>query len=90
MIERKSPDGEENRYIFKIMADEYVIKGKDDPAYMGQVVAYLDATINAMIAGNPKLNKCQIAVLAGLKIADELHKLRQQYQYLDEVLKEAR
>ena len=90
MIERKNPAIEEGRFIFKIMGDEYVIKGQDDPAYMGQVVSYLESITDSIISANPKLSKCQVAVLAGLKIADEFHKLRQEYQYLDQLLKEAR
>jgi cell division protein ZapA len=90
MIERKNLENEEGRFIFKIMGDEYVIKGQDDPAYMGQVVSYLESITDSITSANPKLSKCQVAVLAGLKIADEFHKLRQEYQYLDQLLKEAR
>ena len=90
MIERKNPETEEGRFIFRIMGDEYVVKGQDDPAYMGQIVSYLETITDSIIAANPKLSKCQVAVLAGLKIADEFHKLRQEYQYLDQLLKEAR
>ena len=90
MIERKNPEKEDGRFIFKIMGDEYVIKGQNDPAYMGQVVSYLEAIADSIMNTNPKLSKCQVAVLAGLKVADEFHKLRQEYQYLDQLLKEAR
>jgi cell division protein ZapA (FtsZ GTPase activity inhibitor) len=67
-----------------------VIKGQDDPTYMGQVVSYLETIADSIMNANPKLSKCQVAVLAGLKVADEFHKLRQEYQYLDQLLKEAR
>jgi cell division protein ZapA len=90
MIERKNSEKAEDRFIFKIMGDEYVIKGQDDPAYMGQVVSYLESITDSIMYANPKLSKCQVAVLAGLKVADEFHKLRQEYQYLDQLLKEAR
>ncbi len=90
MIERRNPETEEGRFIFRIMGDEYVVKGQDDPAYMGQIVSYLETITDSIIAANPKLSKCQVAVLAGLKIADEFHKLRQEYQCLDQLLKEAR
>jgi cell division protein ZapA len=90
MIERKSSERDEDRFIFKIMGDEYMIKGQDDPIYMGQVVSYLELITDSIMNANPKLSKCQVAVLAGLKIADEFHKLRQEYQYLDQLLKEAR
>lgn len=90
MIERKNLEKEEDRFIFRIMGDEYVIKGQDDPVYMGQVVSYLESITDSIMNANPKLSKCQVAVLAGLKVADEFHKLRQEYQYLDQLIKEAR
>lgn len=90
MIVRKNPENDENRFIFKIMGDEYVIKGKDDPQYMEEVVAYLESVIEPIMNNNEKLNKCQVAILAALKVADEYQKLRQEYQYLDQLLKEAR
>jgi cell division protein ZapA len=87
MIERK--EAEENRIIVKIMGDEYVIRGTDTTEYVERIVSYVEGIIDQM-SGNQKLNKCQIAVLTALKIADELYKLRQEYQYLDDLLKESK
>lgn len=87
MIERK--EAEENRIIVKIMGDEYVIRGTDTTEYVDRIVSYVEGVIDQM-SGNQKLNKCQVAVLAALKIADELYKLRQEYQYLDDLLKESK
>lgn len=88
MIERK--EAEENRIIVKIMGDEYVIRGTDTPEYVNRIVSYVEGIIDGVGDNQNKLNKCQVAVLAALKIADELYKLRQEYQYLDELLKESR
>ncbi|NLY74916.1 MAG: cell division protein ZapA [Firmicutes bacterium] len=89
MIERK--EAEENRIIVKIMGDEYVIRGTDSPEYIERVVSYVEGIIDAINESqNNKLNKCQVAVLAALRIADELYKLRQEYQYLDDLLKESK
>lgn len=88
MIERK--DAEENRYIVKIMGDEYIIRGTDPPEYVERIVSYVEGVIDGISDNQNKLNKCQIAVLAALKIADELYKLRQEYQYLDDLLKESK
>jgi len=90
MIERVKTDLSENSYIFKVMGDEYLIRGRDTPEYMEEVAIYIEGIINSVAAGNPKLNKSQISVLAALKIADELHKMRQQYQYLEDLLEKAR
>lgn len=88
MIERRNE--EDSGYIFKIMGDEYIIRGKDNQEYMAEVALYIENTINSIAENNPKLNKSQISVLAALRIADELHKLRQQYQYLENLLEQAR
>lgn len=90
MSERKNKEAEEDRFTFNIMGDEYVIKGNDSPEYKKKIVFYLETVIENTIQSNGKLNKCQIAVLTALKIADELHKLRQEYQYLSDLLKEAK
>lgn len=88
MIERK--EAEENRIIIKIMGDEYVIRGTDNREYIERIVSYVEGVIEGIGDNQNKLNKCQIAVLAALKIADELYKLRQEYQYLDDLLKESK
>lgn len=88
MIERN--EAEENRIIVKIMGDEYVIRGTDSREYIERIVSYVEGVIESISDNQNKLNKCQIAVLAALRIADELYKLRQEYQYLDELLKDSK
>jgi cell division protein ZapA len=90
MIERKNSEVEDERFIIKIMGDEYVVKGKDSPQYKQEIAAYLEEVIENISKSNLRLNKCQTAVLAALKIADELQKLRQDYKYLEQLLKEAK
>ena len=85
MIERK--EAEENRLVVNIMGDEYVIRGTDNREYIERIVSYVEGVIEGISDNQNKLNKCQIAVLAALRIADELYKLRQEYQYLDDLLK---
>ena len=79
MIERKPAAEGGNTFTVSIMGDEYIIKGNDSPEYMQEIAGYLEKTIEAITANNQKLNKCQTAVLAALKITDELYKLRQKY-----------
>ena len=89
MIERKTSEVENGQYIIKIMGEEYMIRGNKDQNYVDQITSYLDDIIKIIMSNNPKLNKSQAAVLAALKLADELHKLRQEYQYLEKILKDA-
>ncbi len=88
MIERK--EVEEKKFLVKIMGDEYVIRGTDTQEYVERIVSYVEGIIDGIGDNQNKLNKCQVAVLAALKIADELYKLRKEYQYLDDLLKESK
>ncbi len=84
MIVRKETNPNENSFSFQIMGDDYVVKGNDKPEYMEAIVNYLESVINNIMSSNQKLNKNQVAVLAALKIADELYKLRQKYQHKEQ------
>jgi len=90
VIESRAVEIEGNRYIFRILGDEYTIKGTGDPAYVERVASYLEQNIIEVTQSNSKLTKTQSVVLAALRIADELHKLRQEYDYLDELLREVK
>jgi cell division protein ZapA len=79
-----------NSCIFKIMGDEYIIRGNDSIEYMQQVVDYIEKTVATVTQSNPRLNKSQILLFSALKIADEFHKLRQDYQVLEELIEESK
>lgn len=89
MIERKNGEAETKQYIVRLMGEEYLIRGNDDRDYVNQIASYLEEILKTIATNSPKLNKSQVAVLAALKVADEIHKLRQKYQYLDNLLEEA-
>lgn len=84
MIIHKKTTTTENSYTFEIMGDEYVVKGTDNPEYMEEIIQHIDSVISSIINSNQKLMKSQVAVLAALKIADELYKLRQEYERLEQ------
>jgi cell division protein ZapA len=84
MIIHKKNTPAENSYTFEIMGDEYMVKGTDQPEVMETIIHYLESVINNISGSNPKLVKSQVAVLAALKIADELYKLRQEYERLEQ------
>ncbi|GEM_PF-681433 len=89
MLEKKNADGE-YVYTFKVMGDEYIIRGKDDPQYMQEIATFIETEIQSVAKSNPKLNRTQVSVLTALRIADELHKLRKEYRYLEELLEQAK
>lgn len=80
MVESKPTTVTEHSITFQIMGDNYAVKGSDKPEDMQAIVNYLESVIESIRSTNPKLMKSQVAVLAALKIADELFKLRQEYQ----------
>jgi cell division protein ZapA len=79
-----------NSYAFKIMGDEYIVRGHDSIEYMQQIVSYIEKTIDMVTKGNPHLNKSQIILFSALRITDEFHKLRQDYQALEELIEESK
>jgi cell division protein ZapA len=84
MFIHKKTTTTENSYTFEIMGDEYVVKGTDKPEYMEEIIQHIDSVISGIMGSNQKLMKSQVAVLAALKIADELYKLRQEYERLEQ------
>lgn len=89
MIQHKN-DTDENRYQINIMGDDYVIRGSGSRENMESIASYVENSIQGILTQNPKLNKVQVAVLSAFKIADELHKLREDYQYLEQLLNEVK
>lgn len=79
-----------NSCVFKIMGDDYIIRGHDSIEYMQEIVAYIENTIEIISKANPRLNKSQVLLFSALKIADELHKLRQENKFLEELIEEAK
>jgi cell division protein ZapA len=89
MAESK-PELTANSCVFKIMGDEYIIRGHDSIEYMQQIVTYTENTIDMVTKSNPRLNKSQILLFSALKIADDFHKLRRDYQALEELIEESK
>ncbi|HYH04387.1 MAG TPA: cell division protein ZapA [Bacillota bacterium] len=79
-----------NSCVFKILGDEYIIRGNDSIEYMQEIVAYIETTIENVSKASPRLNKSQVLLFSALKVADELHKLRQEYKVLEELIEEAK
>jgi cell division protein ZapA len=79
-----------NSCVFKIMGDEYIIRGQDSVEYMQQIVTYIEKMIDMVAKSNPRLNKSQILLFSALRVADEFYKLRQDYQALEELIEESK
>lgn len=80
-----------NEFIFKIMGDEYILRDREDnPEYMRKVVECIETAVSDVSKSNPKLIKSQILMLAALRIADDLQKIRNQYAEFEKLIEEAK
>jgi len=66
-----------------IFGQSYSIKGKDDPAYIRELAAFIDAKMKEVQKGTGTVDPHRVAILAALTIADELYRLREQYHNLE-------
>jgi cell division protein ZapA len=61
----------------------YYIKSGTDRAYMEEVARYLDQKMNAIASRTQTVDSFRVAVLAALHIADELFRLKQEHERLE-------
>lgn len=57
-----------------IRGEQYTIRATEDPSYVQQVAAYVDAKLDGVVKGSQALPPTKAIVLASLNIADELFK----------------
>ena len=60
----------------RIMDRDYTLRAGDDPSALRVVAKYVDGRMREISKAAAKLPKSDVAVLAALNIADELHKAR--------------
>lgn len=89
MIRRDETPGL-NTVTVRIMGDEYLIRGRDEPDYLAEVAAKVEARLREEQEAHPKLTKVQLAVLVALRFADELFKLRREHEEVLRALAEAK
>lgn len=68
------------RAVVKILGNEYVLKGNEDPAYLRRLAAMVDQRLSAIRDMSPRLGFSQAAILAALNLADELCKLELEHR----------
>lgn len=67
----------------EIFGQVYNIKGQDDPAYIRELAALVDAKMKEVQKGTGTADAHRVAILTALTIADELHRLREQHNALE-------
>lgn len=72
----------------KILGEDYTIRGRAPQGHIEQVARYVDERMREIAEAYPKLGTSRVAVLAAINMADELFKLREQYDQLTQLLEE--
>jgi cell division protein ZapA len=60
----------------EIYGQVYSIKGQDDPAYIRELAAFVDAKMRDVQKGTGTTDPHRVSILTALTIADELYRLR--------------
>lgn len=77
---------QKSRVDVEICGEQYTIRGTEKPEYIETVAEYVDRKMKQLVNINPKLTTSKAAVLAAINIADELSKLRADYDSLLEIM----
>jgi len=83
-------NSQKKRVQVEIFGDNYFVKGHADSKHILKLADYVDKKMNMIASKNSQLSIKQIAVLASLNIADELHKLQEDYNKLLQILEESK
>ena len=72
----------------QIFGQTFSVGGDLDEEYVQKLAAYVDEKMRAISEMTPTVDTQKIAVMAALAIADELHRLREERNDREELLKE--
>lgn len=75
-----------NKVTVKILDKDYTMVSDDSREYMQKVANFVDDIMHETYESNKKLGTSMIGVLAALKIADELHKVKEEKEELEKRL----
>jgi len=76
----------ESRVEVEIYGDYYILKGEGSTEELQMLAQYVNNKMEALAERNSRLSKHQTAVLAALNIAEELRKLREEYDNLVSII----
>lgn len=81
-------DNNKNRVLVRIMDQEYVIKGNEQPEYIEALAELVNEKMQLISIKNKHLNTQKVAVLAALNLADEFKKSSSAYDNLVKMIEE--
>jgi len=76
------------RVAVRILNQEYILKGTESPQYMEMLASHVDNKMRQITQRYPTLSVQKVAVLASLQLADDLIKLREDYDALIRLIEE--
>ncbi|MEW6031552.1 MAG: cell division protein ZapA [Bacillota bacterium] len=76
------------RVTARILGEDYTIRGRMPAEHIERVARYVDEKMLQIAEAYPKLGTSRVAVLAAINMADELFKIREQYDQLTQLLEE--
>ena len=83
-------DMEINRITVRIIGDDYLISGRDEPARLREVAEDVQNRLDGIALGNQKLAKTQLVMLVALRLAEELSNLRKEHEEILHLIEEAK
>lgn len=70
-----------------ILGQRYIIKGDAPPEHIRQLADYVDKKLKEVYSNAPDITPLKASILAALNIADELHKLKNEYNTISQSMK---
>jgi cell division protein ZapA len=72
----------------KILGQSYSIKTDEDEAYIKSLAQYVDERLKEVYKVAPNISHVKAAIMVAFGIADELYKLRMEYENLNKIIEE--
>lgn len=73
----------------RIGGEEHAVRGNAPAEYIRELASIVDGNIKIVQRNNPNLTRHRVAILVALNMADELEKLRTEYEELLQLVEEA-
>jgi cell division protein ZapA len=78
---------EKSKVRVDILGQEYVLRGTDSPEYLEMIGKFIAQKTEQIRKTNAYYNPTKVAVLVALQLADELCKLKEDYEKIVEELR---
>ncbi|MDI6729609.1 MAG: cell division protein ZapA [Thermodesulfovibrionales bacterium] len=70
-----------------ILGQKYVIKGDASPEYIQQIADFVDEKLKEVYTTASDITPLKAAILTALNIADELHRVKREYNSISQGIK---